>query len=286
MSDSDSGPGLVQIVGALLYAAPAPLSVDEIRRVLKRTAQEREIPDVDVPAWARAGAKEIGAALEELRGRLRDAGMDLREVAGGFRIENDVACSPWLRVLLDRKPAGNRLSKPALETLAIIAYRQPCTRAEVEQVRGVAVDQVVRRLMELDLVRVAGRSDLPGRPWLFATTTRFLEYFGLRRIDDLPAVEELRRQGPPPSRATRQKQAEAAEADDSPTPADKDDAPPSEAFDESESDGSDGSDASEPAAPTDDDSPEDEEEEVYDEEDEEEDEDEFEEDDEEDDEER
>ncbi len=89
--------------------------------------------------------------------------------------------------------AAAQLSRPALETLAIIAYRQPCTRAEIEAVRGVAVDQIIRNLMEMQLIRIVGRSELPGRPWLFGTSQKFLEHFGLKRLDDLPGTEELRR---------------------------------------------------------------------------------------------
>ncbi|MCX7008250.1 MAG: SMC-Scp complex subunit ScpB, partial [Kiritimatiellaeota bacterium] len=85
------------------------------------------------------------------------------------------------------------LSRPALETLAIIAYRQPCTRSEIEAVRGVAVDSLIHNLLELQLIKVVGRSELPGKPWQYGTTQAFLEHFGLRAIDDLPGVEELRR---------------------------------------------------------------------------------------------
>jgi segregation and condensation protein B len=89
-----------------------------------------------------------------------------------------------------------RLSKPALETLAIVAYRQPCLRSEIEEVRGVTVDAVLRRLIDMQLVRVVRRSELPGRPWLFGTTQKFLEHFGINSIDDLPGSSELKRAMP------------------------------------------------------------------------------------------
>ncbi len=89
------------------------------------------------------------------------------------------------------KSKPSRLSTPALETLAVIAYRQPCTRSDIELVRGVAVDQVVRNLLELQLIKIVGRSDLPGRPWLFGTTQKFLEHFGLKDLGDLPSRDEL-----------------------------------------------------------------------------------------------
>ncbi|MBN2685112.1 MAG: SMC-Scp complex subunit ScpB, partial [Pontiellaceae bacterium] len=89
-----------------------------------------------------------------------------------------------------------RLSKPALETLAIVAYRQPCLRSEIEEVRGVSVDAILRKLMDMQLVRVVRRSELPGRPWLFGTTQRFLEHFGINSVDDLPGSQELKRAMP------------------------------------------------------------------------------------------
>src|SRR5205807_2599818 len=112
----------------------------------------------------------------------------------------DPACSPWVRQLFPGpKPA--RLSAPALETLAIIAYRQPITRADVEAVRGVTIDGVLQTLMERGLVKISGRAEIPGRPLLYDTTQFFLEHFGLRNLDELPNAEELRKRylpvGPP-----------------------------------------------------------------------------------------
>lgn len=191
MSDIEILPELKQIVGALLFGAKTPLSVAEIRRVLQQVAE----------AWGGktkdfAGATEgnVREALLQLKADLEEkhVGMHVSEVANGFRLENDVSCGPWLRHLLARgRPS--RLSRPALETLAIIAYRQPCMRSEIEAVRGVAVDQIIRNLLEMQLIRIVGRSELPGRPWQFGTTQRFLEHFGLRNLEDLPGIEELRR---------------------------------------------------------------------------------------------
>ena len=107
-------------------------------------------------------------------------------------MENDANCGPWLRTML-QKGRGTRLSLPALETLAIIAYRQSCVRSEIEAVRGVAVDAILKNLLDLQLVRVVGRSELPGRPWMFGTTQKFMEHFGLKNLDDLPGTDELRR---------------------------------------------------------------------------------------------
>lgn len=184
-------PELKQIVGALLFAAKGTVSLADIRRCLQQTAQERGGVYRD---FASVTEPEIAAAVEAVKVSLIEArtGFVVQEVAGGFRLENEPSCGPWLRQFL-QKGKSNRLSRPALETLAVIAYRQPCTRADIEAVRGVAVDQILRNLLDLQLIRITGRSDLPGRPWLFGTTQKFLEYFGLKDIKDLPGIEELRR---------------------------------------------------------------------------------------------
>lgn len=184
-------PELKQIVGAMLFAAKGSVSPGDIRRCLKQVADERGGSYRD---FAEVSEKDVLAAIDELRVRVREAriGLNIHEVASGYRMENDANCGPWLRALL-QKGRANRLSRPALETLAVIAYRQPCTRAEIEAVRGVAVDQILRNLIDLQLIRITGRSELPGRPWQFGTTQKFLEYFGLKDVKDLPGVEELRR---------------------------------------------------------------------------------------------
>ncbi|MCX7819810.1 MAG: SMC-Scp complex subunit ScpB [Kiritimatiellae bacterium] len=205
MTEGAAIPELKAIVGALLFVSRTPISVDRLAQVFRQTAER--LGGV-AAGFAEVGREEIVAAIEAVRKDLATAGVGLRvaEVAQGYRIESEPACGPWVRVHLDRlRP--QRLSPPALETLAIIAYRQPVTRAEIEAVRGVAVDQILRNLLDLQLIRVTGRSDLPGRPWLFGTTQRFLEHFGLNRIDDLPGVDELRRReagygGPPEAAST------------------------------------------------------------------------------------
>ena len=184
-------PELKQIIGAMLFVRKEPLSVQEIRRVLHSTAERRGGITAD---FAKASEALVLEALEELGRDLisKKVGCHLAEVAGGYRLENDANCGPWLRVML-QKGRGARLSLPALETLAIIAYRQPCVRSEIEAVRGVAVDAILRNLLDLQLVRVVGRSNLPGRPWMFGTTQKFLEHFGLKNLEDLPGTDELRR---------------------------------------------------------------------------------------------
>lgn len=184
-------PELKQILGAMLFVRKDPLGMAEIQRVLKQTAERQGGITTD---YAKASEELVRKAMEEL-GRDVEAhklGFHLIEVAAGWRLENDAACGPWLRVML-QKGRTARLSLAALETLAIVAYRQPCVRSEIEAVRGVAVDQILKNLLELGLVRVVGRSELPGRPWMFGTTQKFMEHFGLKSLDELPGTEDLRR---------------------------------------------------------------------------------------------
>jgi segregation and condensation protein B len=114
-------------------------------------------------------------------------------VAGSWQFVTQPEYSPWLKALVGIKVRPSRLSQPALETLAIVAYRQPITRAEVEQIRGVNVDATMQTLMERGLVEAVGRADVVGHPPIYGTTALFLEYFGLRALGDLPAADELRR---------------------------------------------------------------------------------------------
>ena len=191
MSDNDVLPELQQIIGAMLFASKTPITVGDIRRCMEQVAESHGGATRD---FATVNLEDIRTALEALDQVLetQKVGFHVVKMANGFRLENSANCGLWLRHLL-QKGRPNRLSKPALETLAIIAYRQPCTRAEIEAVRGVAVDQILRNLMDMQLIRITGRSELPGRPWMFGTTQKFLEYFGLRNVKDLPGVEELKR---------------------------------------------------------------------------------------------
>ncbi len=211
MDPIDVIPELKQIVGALLYASRTPITLGDIRKTLKLVA---ETGTGAVKDFGEVGEADVRAALEQLQRDLHAGcvGVQVVEVANGFRMQNDVSCGLWVRQLLN-KARDNRLSKPALETLAIIAYRQPITRAEIESVRGVQVDQVMRTLLDLQLIRIVGRKDLPGRPWLFGTTQKFLEFFGLKNVQDLPGIEELRR-----VEADREKAAAEAAAAESATP--------------------------------------------------------------------
>jgi len=202
MSEStiDVLPELKQIVGALLFAAKEPLSVKRIRKAMIETGNGFSGP---YEQYAKATDKQIEGALEQLQEDLEKAklGLGIANVAEAYRLQNDAACGPFVRALLEKNQTM-RLSKPALETLAIVAYRQPCLRSEIEEVRGVSVDAVLRKLIDMQLVRVVRRSELPGRPWLFGTTQRFLEHFGINTIDDLPGSSELRRAMPAEGKKT------------------------------------------------------------------------------------
>jgi segregation and condensation protein B len=185
-------PLLKQVVEALVFASQKPLVPREIAAALKSAAEDSEDPAIT--ALAKTKEAEIGAVLEELKVDLDGAGRayQLIEQVNGWHFVTLSACAPWVRQLFpESKPV--RLSGPALETLAIIAYRQPITRADIEAVRGVAVDNMVNMLLERGLLRIAGRADVPGRPLLYETTEYFLQHFGLKTLDELPNSAELRR---------------------------------------------------------------------------------------------
>jgi segregation and condensation protein B len=187
MEQTDVLPELKQILGAMLFATGRALTVREMRRCLVEVARAA---GGEAKAFGQARESEIRAALAALAEELGAAkcGQKLTEVAGGFRLQSDASCGKWVRHLLETgRP--NRLSQPALETLAVVAYRQPVSRHEIESVRGVNVDHVIKTLMEIQLVRIVGRSELPGRPFLYGTTHLFLEHFGLRDLKELRDVD-------------------------------------------------------------------------------------------------
>ncbi len=182
------------ILEALLFSAQKPLSVKELRDLLA-TAATAEEADAAVKAFKKTREEDVNAALETLAREHEAAGRSYRLacVAGAWQFVTQPEYAPWLRALVGVKARPSRLSQAALETLAIIAYRQPVTRAEVEQVRGVNVDGTMQTLLERGLVEQSGRAEVVGRPALYSSTPAFLEYFGLRNLEDLPAADELRR---------------------------------------------------------------------------------------------
>jgi segregation and condensation protein B len=182
---------LSQVVEALLISAQRPLPARELASMIKAAGAEDELTPNE---FAKTNETEIAAALEQLKIEYveQQRAFQLLEKADGWQLASDPQYARWVRQLFPAaKPA--RLSPPALETLAVIAYRQPITRADVEAVRGVAIESVLQTLMERGLVKIAGRAEIPGRPLLYETTQFFLEHFGLRDLDELPNAEELKR---------------------------------------------------------------------------------------------
>jgi segregation and condensation protein B len=182
------------VLESLLFSAQKPLSVKELREALGNAAKAEDA-DGDARALAQIRETELTAALEQLAREHEAAARSYRLVcvAGAWQFVTQPEFAPWLRALVGVRARPPRLSQPALETLAIVAYRQPVTRAEVEQIRGVNVDGVMQTLIERGLVEAVGRAEVVGRPPTYGTTPLFLEYFGLRSLDDLPAADELRR---------------------------------------------------------------------------------------------
>ena len=198
--DVDVLPESKEIVGSLLFAAKEPLNLRQLRKAMIDTGTVLKGP---FEQYAKVDEGQVEAAIEELQQDFerQKLGLEVAQVAGGWRLQNNVMCGPFVRSLLEKNQTV-RLSKPALETLAIVAYRQPCLRSEIEEVRGVSVDAVLRKLIEMQLIRVVRRSELPGRPWLFGTTQKFLEHFGINTIDELPGSQELKRAMPKPEKKT------------------------------------------------------------------------------------
>jgi segregation and condensation protein B len=182
------------ILEAILFSAQKPMSLKDLRDVFAAAVEHAE-GDETVRGLKKVKENELTVALEELAKEHEQAQRSYRLacVAGSWQFVTQPEYAPWLKALVGHKLRPPRLSQPGLETLAIIAYRQPITRAEVEQVRGVSVDGVMQTLLERGLVEQVGRAEVVGRPMNYGTTALFLEYFGLRSLEDLPAADELRR---------------------------------------------------------------------------------------------
>ena len=184
-------PRLHHVIEAILFASQKAVTPKELAAHLKSAATAE--PTSVAAAFARIKERDIHEALEELQAEVAASGRayQVRETATGWLLSSAPGFAPWLRALYpEAKPT--RLSAPALETLAIIAYLQPIARADMEAVRGVAVDGVMQTLLDRGLVKIAGRAEVPGRPLLYATTQYFLDHFGLKNLDELPNAAELR----------------------------------------------------------------------------------------------
>jgi segregation and condensation protein B len=171
---------ITRIVEAALLAASQPLTITQLHALFIGDALDEQV-----------SAGEIDAALQALQAACADRGVELVEVASGWRFQVKAEVHPWVaRLWAERQ---TRYTRATLETLALIAYRQPITRGEIEQIRGVAVNaNMVKALEEREWIRVVGHRDVPGRPELFGTTKTFLDYFGLKSLDQLPPLAELK----------------------------------------------------------------------------------------------
>ncbi len=164
------------IIEAALLAAGEPLTINRLQHLFS----EQELTHTD-----------IAKAIEQLGKDLTDRGIELVEVANGFRLQTKTILQPWIAKLWEEKP--KKYSRALLETIALIAYRQPVTRGEIEDVRGVAVSShIIRTLMDRDWIRVLGYRDVPGKPAMFGTTKEFLDYFNMKSLQDLPTLAEIK----------------------------------------------------------------------------------------------
>ena len=180
---------LNQIVEAMLFASKEPITTKVIAKIIRKVSK-REVPDDKLCS---VNAKEIEKVIDTLNRSYekKNSPYLIEERSKGWSLFTRIEYGVYLRELFpDLKPT--RLSAPALETLAIVAYRQPITKAAVEAVRGVNVDGVLQSLIDRGLVGIGGRADLPGKPFLYQTSKNFLEHFGIKNVDDLPNASELR----------------------------------------------------------------------------------------------
>src|SRR5437867_4381123 len=177
------------ILEAVLFSAQKPLSPAELREVLSNAAEVSE--EEAAKSVRKVKLDDLRAALDQLAREHATAQRSYRLVcvAGSWQFVSQPEYAPWLKALVGERMRLPRLSQPALETLAIIAYRQPLTRAQIEQIRGDSVDGVMQTLLERGLIEQVGRAEVAGHPMTYGTTPLFLEYFGLRNLAELPAAD-------------------------------------------------------------------------------------------------
>ncbi len=181
MSERLDAKALERILEAALMAAGEPLTVRRLAAIFKLGELDPE-----------QGGKDIRLALERLGQQVSGGGYELKQVASGYRFQVSPELGEWVSRLWDEKPP--RYSRALLETLALVVYKQPVTRAEIEHIRGVSVSQnIMRTLLERGWIRVVGQRETPGRPNLYGTTRAFLDYFNLRTLDELPSLAEVKK---------------------------------------------------------------------------------------------
>ena len=213
MSDTVKIPlprSLQEIVGALLFASETPLTASDLREAVRAVEPEEGESAEVMEVYRTCTSREIGEALKGLEKALEVAGCGFQLVCTGgtYRIQTVPSCGRYVRAML-KLDRPSRLGRASLETLAIIAYRQPITKGEVEEIRGVDVSANIKTLMDLQLIRMVGRSELPGHPFLYGTTPLFLEHFGLASLQQLNELDPtLQRSNPRLKAASYKKAAE------------------------------------------------------------------------------
>ncbi len=217
---------LQEIVGALLFASETPLTVGDLRESVRAVeaaeGENREIMEV----YRTCTTKEIEEALRGLEKALEVAscGFKLVCTGGTYRLQTAPSCGRYVRAML-KLDRPNRLGRASLETLAIVAYRQPLTKSEIEEIRGVDVTANLKTLMDLQLIRLVGKSELPGHPFLYGTTPIFLEHFGLSSLQELNELDPTLQRSNPKLKAEQYKRQEKLELES----AASENAPPAEA---------------------------------------------------------
>jgi len=193
---------LQEIVGSLLFASQDPLTVSELREAVRAVeAEEGESKEV-MDVYHTCTTKEIEAAVRGVEKALEVAGCGFRLVCTGgtYRLQTAPSCGRYVRAML-KLDRPNRLGRASLETLAIVAYRQPLTKSEIEQIRGVDVSANIKTLLDLQLIRLVGKSELPGHPFLYGTTPVFLEHFGLASLQQLNEIDPTLQRSNPKKKA-------------------------------------------------------------------------------------
>lgn len=205
MSDETKMPlpkSLQEIVGSLLFASETPLTASELRESVRAVdAEEGETAEL-MDVYRTCTSKEIDEALRGLEKALEVAGCGFRLVCAGgaYRLQTEPSCGRYVRAML-KMDRPSRLGRASLETLAIIAYRQPLTKSEIEEIRGVDVSANIKTLMDMQLIRLVGKSELPGHPFLYGTTAAFLEHFGLSSLQQLNELDPTLQRSNPKKKA-------------------------------------------------------------------------------------
>ena len=196
-------PGSLQeIVGSLLFASETPLTANELRAAVRAVEPEEGDNDEIMEVYRTCTAKEVDEAIRGLEKALEVGGTGFKLVCtgGAYRLQTTPSCGRYVRAML-KMDRPNRLGRASLETLAIIAYRQPLTKSEIEDIRGVDVTANIKTLMDLQLIRLVGKSELPGHPFLYGTTPLFLEHFGLASLQQLNELDPTLQRSNPKKKA-------------------------------------------------------------------------------------